>query len=242
MIKIVDMHCHILPGVDDGAKDWETAKQILQMEYDQGVRGIIFTPHYREHYFETNARELVAQYTKMLEVVKEMGLNMRLHLGCECHSHENMGEHLRGRFCLTMAQSPYVLTEFSSAHSYQKIRNQIYELINQGYRPIIAHIERYPCILENPDKIQELLDLGAEIQVNADSVLGMDGRAVKKFCKKLMKADQIDYIGSDVHDTKNRASHIGKCAKYVERKMGTDYAVRIFYENPLNIIRKRVGE
>lgn len=237
MIKIVDMHCHIIPELDDGAHDWEMARKLILSEYAQGVRSVIFTPHYRIGYFETTRQDIVRQFNKMRREVRAMGLRMHLHLGCECHSHERMCEHLDSGFCLTMAKSKYVLVEFSSAHSYRKIRNQIYELVSAGYLPIIAHIERYPCIVEVRERVQELIGLGAYIQVNANSLLGYDGKTVRRFCIGLMKKEQIHFIGSDAHNCKDRKSNIGKCAKYVERKMGTVYAARIFYDNPMRIVR-----
>ncbi|MDD3404439.1 MAG: hypothetical protein PHQ72_13980 [Hespellia sp.] len=242
MIEIVDMHCHILPGVDDGAADLYISKEILRMEYEQGVRRIIFTPHYRERYFETNRSLLIGRYYEVKQLIKEMGLNIHIHLGCECHCHEKIGEHLKSGFCLTMAKGDYVLIEFSSSDNYAKIRGYIYDMINLGYKPIIAHIERYPCIVEKPELVRTLRDLGASIQVNADSILGIDGRVAKKFCQQLMKQDEIDFVGSDVHNCTTRKTNIGKCATYVEHKMGRRYARRIFFENPMKVIKKKVGE
>ncbi|MDD2979696.1 MAG: hypothetical protein PHN80_06945 [Hespellia sp.] len=238
MIGIVDMHCHILPGLDDGAKNWNVAWKMIQREYDQGVRRIIFTPHYRERYFEVDQRDAVRQYNQMRSLLARMNMKLRVHLGCECHSHDRMVEHLQSGECLTMAQSKYVLIEFSSAHNFPKIRNRIYELVKSDYKPIIAHIERYPCIVEDIEKVKELIELGAYIQVNADSLLGLESNRIKKFCRQLMKADWIHFIGSDTHDCVDRISNIGKCAKMVEHKMGVSYATRIFYDNPMKIVRK----
>lgn len=242
MIEIVDMHCHILPGVDDGAADLTMSKKILQMEYEQGVRRIIFTPHYRERYFETDRMTLIKQYYQVKSLIKKMGLKIHIHLGCECHCHEQLGEHLQNGFCLTMAKGNYVLVEFSSSDNYAKIRKYVYDMVNLGYKPVIAHIERYPCMVECPESVFSLRTLGAFIQVNADSILGLDGKSIKKFCLRMMKDDLVDFVGSDVHNCTTRKTNIGKCASYVERKMGKAYAKRIFYENPMMIINKKVGE
>ncbi|MDD3361317.1 MAG: hypothetical protein PHW34_06535 [Hespellia sp.] len=242
MIEIVDMHCHILPGVDDGAANLTVSKRILQMEYDQGVRRIIFTPHYRERYFETDRKVLIEQYYQVKNLIRKMGLRIHIHLGCECHCHEQMGEHLKTGFCLTMAKGDYVLIEFSSSDNYAKIRGYIYDMVNLGYKPIIAHIERYPCIVENPEQVNELIELGAYIQVNADSVIGLDGRAVKRFCQELMKTDQVHFIGSDTHNDTTRKTNMKKCVSYVERKMGKKYVQKIFFENPMKIINRKKGE
>lgn len=238
MVGIIDIHCHILPGLDDGPKKMETSMQLLRMEYEQGVRAIIFTPHYRKHFFETTREDIIRQYMKMHRKIVRSNIRIGTHLGCECHSHHHMVKKLEEETLLTMAKSSYVLVEFSSRHNYRAIRNQIYELVNHGFQPIIAHIERYPCMVEDIDKVEELIDLGAYIQVNAGSVLGEDGRQIKKYCYRLIKKDWVHFIASDAHDCNDRSPNIGKCAAYIEKKMGNEYARKIFRENPLKIIRK----
>ena len=137
-----------------------------------------------------------------------------------------------------MAGSRYVLIEFSMNDLFPTIRNYVYELITHGYQPIIAHVERYFCC-QKMEKIQELKDMGALIQVNAGSVLGEEGWKLKKFCLELMKKDLIDFIASDTHNTSDRKLNLKKCASYVTKKMGKQYAERIFFNNPLNILKNR---
>ena len=130
------------------------------------------------------------------------------------------------------------MTEFSTNDSFVTVRNYIYELITKGYRPIVAHVERYFCCQE-PERIQELKKLGAQIQINADSVLGYEGHTIKKFCAGLMKDDLVDFIGSDAHNLEGRKMNLGKCAIYVRKKMGQDYAEEIFVDNPRRIWKSR---
>ncbi len=137
-----------------------------------------------------------------------------------------------------MAGGRYVLIEFSTNDLFPVIRNYIYELTGKGYRPIVAHVERYFCC-QNVKSVQELRNLGALIQVNAGSILGEDGRRIKKFCRDLMKQNLVDFVGSDTHNTTSRTLNLEKCASYVARKMGKTYARRLFYENPLKVWKNR---
>ena len=219
---LVDIHCHILPGVDDGAPDMETSRAMIRDAYEQGVRYIIATPHYRPEMFEPSMKKVIRD-VKLVPYEE---------------STEQMIRHLDKKLRPTMLGSRYVLAEFSTNDSFVTVRNYIYELITKGYRPIVAHVERYFCCQE-PERIQELKKLGAQIQINADSVLGYEGHTIKKFCAGLMKDDLVDFIGSDAHNLEGRKMNLGKCATYVRKKMGQDYAEEIFVDNPRQIWKSR---
>ena len=169
---LVDIHCHILPGVDDGAPDMETSRAMIRDAYEQGVRYIIATPHYRPEMFEPSMKKVIRVYHELRDYAEEVGIGLRL--GCEYYRNEQMIRHLDKKLRPTMLGSRYVLTEFSTNDSFVTVRNYIYELITKGYRPIVAHVERYFCCQE-PERIQELKKLGAQTQINADSVLGKKG-------------------------------------------------------------------
>lgn len=233
---LVDIHCHILPGVDDGAPDMETSRAMIRDAYEQGVRYIIATPHYRPEMFEPSMKKVIRVYHELRDYAEEVGIGLRL--GCEYYRNEQMIRHLDKKLRPTMLGSRYVLTEFSTNDSFVTVRNYIYELITKGYRPIVAHVERYFCCQE-PERIQKLKKLGAQIQINADSVLGYEGHTIKKFCADLMKDDLVDFIGSDAHNLEGRKMNLGKCATYVRKKMGQDYAEEIFVDNPRRIWKSR---
>ena len=233
---LVDIHCHILPGVDDGAPDMETSRAMIRHAYEQGVRYIIATPHYRPEMFEPSMKKVIRVYHELRDYAEEVGIGLRL--GCEYYRNEQMIRHLDKKLRPTMLGSRYVLAEFSTNDSFVTVRNYIYELITKGYRPIVAHVERYFCCQE-PERIQELKKLGAQIQINADSVLGYEGHTIKKFCAGLMKDDLVDFIGSDAHNLEGRKMTLGKGAAYVRKKMGQDYAEEIFVDNPRQIWKSR---
>jgi len=235
MIGIIDVHCHILSGVDDGAKTLEESKKMLEMEYAQGVRTIIATPHYRRHMFQYSKEKVEEQYKQLQEVAAKVGDGLKLVLGCEYYAEQDMVERLNNDKCYTIAGTRHVLTEFSSATEYSFMRECIYALISNGYIPIIAHVERYVALKKN--QIKELVELGALMQLNADSILGKKGHKVKKFCQNMMKEDLLNFVGTDAHGIRERAPRIAKCARYVEKKMGQDYAQKIFINNPAEILK-----
>lgn len=233
MNGIYDIHCHIIPGVDDGSKSLEMSKWMLQKEYKEGVRHIIATPHFRYDMFEPKLETVKKQFLRVRAAAEEIGIEM--HLGCELHASMDMGECLKRGERLTMAGSRYVLTEFSTSDEKSFIRERTQNLIRKGYYPIIAHVERYRAVKGNLDFVEELRDMGAYIQVNTDSIIGKDGFTVKHFCKKLIKAELLDFVGTDGHDKGSRAPEIGRCCDRIEKMMGSRYAKRIFIENPEKI-------
>lgn len=238
MTGIYDVHCHIVPEVDDGADNIETAVKLLQMEYKDGVRTIYVTPHYRKRMFETSMKKIEKQFSLLKTEAANIGSDLHMYLGCEFHANMDMTEMLVARERPTMGGSRCVLTEFSEQTEFAFIQERCYALLSQGYDPIIAHAERYSALYKKFDALSQLVDMGAYIQMNAASILGVDGFGMKLFCKKVMKMDLLHFVGSDAHNTGDRKPMMGKCAEYMEKVMGQDYARKILIENPKNIIEE----
>ena len=232
MIGIYDMHCHLIPDVDDGPVDMETTKALLQKEYEQGVRNIYLTSHYRKGMFETSAEYIRQQFELVKEEAKKIDPEFQVMLGCEFHACMDMTDMLKKKARPTMGDTRCVLIEFSGRHDYKMIQERCYALLSSGYTPIIAHAERYPVLFKKYDYLEDLIGMGAYIQMNANSILGLDGFWMKQFCKKVMKKDLLHFVGSDAHDLGERAPAIGACAEYIEKVMGTEYAKRILIDNP----------
>ena len=211
MKELFDVHCHMVPGVDDGAADLEESLAMLKMQHEDGVRKIIITPQYRRRMFETPAQKV--------------------------HSNMDLQDILEKRKYVTMAGSSYVLLEFSEGDSAQHIRERVYNVLSCGYEPIIAHVERYQATVKSVGFSSDLVDMGARLQVNVESILGKYTWGAKRYCRKLMKEDLLGFVGSDSHNTKTRIPNIGAGAAYVSKKMGEAYAERIFHDNPMEILR-----
>lgn len=234
MKDLYDIHCHILPGVDDGAKDMEMAVKMIEQEKKAGVETIILTPHFRKEMFETPMEKIYDAFDALAYEVRDM--KVHLYLGCEFYASTDMTKILDKGMRPTLAGSPYVLTEFSTNTPQAFIKERTNALLISGYRPIIAHIERYRAMRKDLAFIEELIEMGCEMQVNADSIIGKDGFAAQRFCKNLIQADMLHYVGSDAHNMKRRASHIGECCEYLKKNMGRVYTGHIFRDNPRKIL------
>ena len=153
---IFDIHCHIVPGVDDGAADIEETRKLLEMEYKQGVRNIILTPHFRFRMFETPLKKVQRQFCLAEEAAADISKDLHLYLGCEFHANMEMLPMLREKKVSTMAGSRYVLVEFSHNSEASYIRERLSAMLSGGYRPIVAHIERYEATRTDLDFVEEI--------------------------------------------------------------------------------------
>ena len=232
-----DIHCHILPGVDDGSGDLMTSMAMLKMEYGDGIRNIILTPHFRHSMFENRAGDLVRQFDILKNKAEEVFPDLSLYLGCEVHQSSDMADRLLDGKTLTMAGSDYVLVEFSGGDEKNLIRQRVREIQQCGFIPVLAHVERIETIRRELDFAVELKDVGVELQVNADTIIGKEGFFKKRFARQLMKEDLIDYVGSDAHGVKNRPPHMGECMRQIEKSMGKAYARHLLIENPSRILK-----
>lgn len=237
MVGMIDVHCHILPGIDDGAANLTVARALLQKQYQDGVRAIIATPHYRKRMFEPSAGAVIASYQNLREQAMRMGI--QLFLGCEYHVNMEITEAVYAGKQPSMAGSRYVLSEYSSASTESFIKERSYHMLSRGLIPVIAHVERYPVLTKNLDLIEELQEMGCMLQVNAGSILGEDGFKVKSFCKKALSYGLVDLVGSDSHDLKHRKPRLGECAVWLEKKIGQDYMERLLRENALKILQNK---
>lgn len=238
MSGFYDIHTHILPHVDDGAADMKETMHLLKMEYDDGVRTIYATPHYRRNMFEPSMEKVREQYELVVAKAAEKFKDLRILPGCEFHVNLDMVETLEAGGRPGMGGTRCVLAEFSERSDANTIQNRCYELLSHGYQPIIAHAERYPAIRKNLSFLEQLVDMGNYIQMNADSIVGNDGLGMKWYCKNVMKRDLLHFVGSDAHNIRDRKPAMGKCAEYMEKVMGKAYMEKILIENPREMIEE----
>lgn len=233
---MIDIHCHLLFGVDDGPEKIEQSIAMLKIAAEQGITNIILTPHYRRGMFKFDG-ELVLQNMKELEpYASELGIE--LHAGTEVHVNGDILEYLDERKVFSLAGTEYVLTEYGYNTEYSYIFKMSHELLRHGYIPVIAHVERYGCLIKNPKRLEELQEIGALIQCNAAAILGEEGWGTKQFCKKALKHGWVDIVASDSHDIKKRACYMEDAYDYVSEKYSEKLAYRLTTKNPKMIIGK----
>ncbi len=235
-VKYIDIHSHILPGIDDGAKDMETSLKMLRTAAEEGIKEVILTPHYKPGHRNASPETVRKLTMKLQEKVLESGLKMTLLTGNEIFYHRGMAGLLSaGRVC-TLADTDSVLVEFFPAEEYAEIRSGVYQIRAEGYRPVLAHAERYQNVCRDTKYVEELIHMGAYIQINAGSIMGNYGFGTKQFCKRLLKKELVHFVATDAHDTGRRAPYLRDCGKYLVSKFGETYADNILYGNARRIL------
>ncbi len=226
-----DIHCHILPAVDDGSQSMEETMEMLRIAASEGIRCMIVTPHYKEGRRSPGAARIKERMEVVQEALDEEGIPIRLYPGNEIFYTSEFEEKLEEGRILSMNHSEYLLVEFSPFEDYVCIRNAMNSILSAGYIPILAHVERYQCMLKDVKHVADLLAMGCRIQVNASSVTGDNGYKVKQYVHKLLKLKQVDYIGTDAHNTERRRPAMKKCAELLVKKYGEEYAMALLNDN-----------
>lgn len=234
-MNIIDIHCHILPYVDDGAANLEEALTLLQLEAQQGVTEICLTPHLRHKMFESSDEKLREKFNQLQDAAWDQNIPIKLHLSREYYYDDHFKKALKEKNVLPMG-GDVLLTEFSYSSDYQALHAAAEEILNAGFIPLFAHVERYKAFQDDPDCGKPLVEMGVLLQMNADSIIGQDGRKTKLLSERLLKTGCIHVVASDAHDTENRVPNLKKCADYLEKKIGRAGTHRLMHDNPLAIL------
>ena len=237
--NFIDVHCHILPGLDDGAKDIEQAKEMFMTAYEEGIRTIIATPHNYASRRSVSTQTIIDTCRQMKEYLAEWELPVSLYVGNEIYYRSGVAELLEEKKILSLADSRYVLVEFDPYAEFTYIRDGLGEIMGYGYFPILAHAERYDCLFQKSERIGELRNAGVYIQVNAASFLENWGSEFRKRSRELLKKERIDLIGTDAHSNRSRAPKMDKCAAYIYKKLGDTKAEKLLFSNPRAILENR---
>ena len=235
MIKIADIHCHVLPYVDDGAEQKEVSMELLKEQFAQGVRIVCCTPHLRKGMFETPDEEIYQQFDKLKERARIFHGQMQLYLSREYYCDASFIKRVKTKNVIPMGNSNYLLTEFSTRYTKEQAAEIVQMIRKYGYRPLLAHVERFPE-LKDLKTIERLIHLGAKIQVNAGSLLGREGLGQALWTRKLIKHHLVHVVASDAHDMESRPPEMDLAAEYLVKKVGSEETKSLLYENAITIL------
>ena len=237
MNQFVDIHCHILPGVDDGSQTPEETKAMLQKAWDEGIQIMVATPHYHKQRGKNDIELIKKQLLLTRKLAKEVNPKMQICLGMEIYSGEDVPELLKEGRVVSIRKSRYILVEFSPGDEFQYILNAVRKLQMSGHTVIIAHIERYNCLRKDISNVEYLREMGAYLQVNTGSITGSYGRSVKKFLREVLKAHLVQLVGTDAHGSERRTPKMQEAYKEVVKRCGEEYADQIFGQNAKKVLR-----
>ncbi len=195
---LTDMHSHLIPGIDDGVKTKEEAFAVIDQFLQMGYQKIITTPHIMTDYFGNTAESVTAAYEKFLAEVEEAGYKFKFECAAEYYLDENFYSAIIEKKKILTFGDRFFLFETNVVSEPLNIKEFIFSATSQGYRPILAHPERYQYM--TLEKAQDLTDRGVLLQINMLSLIGYYGPQVQKLSEKLIAKRLADLLGSDCHN------------------------------------------
>ena len=238
-MQFADMHNHILFGVDDGARSEAEMYRMLDASYADGVRHLCFTPHYHPSYFGEHQEQISAAFGLAEAYAAQNCPDLKLYLGNEIRYERSCIEWLEQARCRSLNDTAYLLVGFLYPEPAENILEAMLRVLNAGYTPVLAHVERYETFHRDLREIDCLKSRGVKLQVDAQSPLGGLGHGAKVRARRLLDTGAVDLIASDAHDLARRPPQLSVCFEFVSRKYGAGYAQHLFWEEPLRIVNAK---
>ena len=231
---MIDMHSHIINGIDDGSKSIEMTINMLRKAEESGTTDIIATPHFMRGRFEVEYNEVLKKVEELKNMALENNININIYAGQEVYYNKNILQYYNDNMIGTINNTKYMLIEFPMLDfNIDEIIDTIYELQIRGIVPIIAHPERYKLFIKKPSMINVLINEGMLFQMNAGSITGKFGRDVKKTATKYLEHNIYSFIGSDAHRDRGRDTDMREALNILEEHKKEEFINngRVILEN-----------
>jgi protein-tyrosine phosphatase len=230
---MIDIHSHILPGVDDGSPSMEVSLEMLRLAAANGTTDIVATPHANSHFphDDANIRFLFRQLSENAAGV------INLHLGCDFHlNFDNLNDALENPAKYTINGNGYLMVELPDLTSLPAMRNVLRRLLDTRIIPVITHPERNPSVQGQIRDVETWVRDGCLVQITAQSLTGRFGTRAQRFSEALLQQDLVHFVASDAHDTTDRPPNLLPAFKLVARRWGKDRAETLFINNPASAL------
>ena len=228
-----DIHCHILPEVDDGPKSWDIAVEMCRMAVADGITHAVATPHANNRYsYDRNyLKDLLAQ------LQARVGTSPQLTLGCDFHlSYENLERVLEQPHIYTIGETNYLLVELSNYGIPIQIADCFMRLGDRGLTPILTHPERNPILQQTPQRVLEWVEQGCLVQVTASALTGFWGERPDIVARWLLDRSAVHFLATDAHDHKRRVPILSQARDLAAQIAGSEYAQALVESNPAAVV------
>lgn len=224
---MIDIHCHILPGIDDGAVNMEESLEMAKLAVKEGIRTIIATPHHKNGVYDNSKTSIVDKVNELNEALQKESIPVKILPGQETRIYGEMVEDYQNDEILPLNGGNYLFVELPSSHVPRYTEQLLFDLQMKGLSPIIVHPERNREIIERPEKLYQLVKKGALTQVTASSVAGYFGKNIKKFSLQLIDANLTHFVSSDAHNLTRRSFKMVEALDVIEKKFGMEMVYQL---------------
>ncbi|MFJ7937164.1 tyrosine-protein phosphatase [Peribacillus sp. NPDC096622] len=227
MRNLIDIHCHILPGVDDGSADMKESMDMAKKAVEAGITHLYATPHHLNEKYVNVKNNIIDRAVRLNESLQQNNIPLTIHLGQEVRIHRDIFNSLEKKEILTLDDNnTYLLLELPSGKVPTYTQEVIYELLIKGITPIIVHPERNKELIENHKLLFELVQEGALTQLTSGSIIGLFGKNVKSFSKKIIEHNLTHFIATDAHNLGSRGFTLQQAYETITKAYGIE---RTFY-------------
>ena len=234
---MIDLHCHIVPNVDDGASDLNESIEMIRAQVRQGVTEICLTPHMRIDMFCTSDDKIAQEYRQLVHRLKEEHIQVKLRVSREYFYDTEFRKRLRDGKVMPMGDFRVLLLEFGLEVPSEILPEASKRVQEAGFTPMFAHVERYRAVQKDIELVKQLMDMGTVIQINAGALLGDDGKQLKNVAWSLLRKGYVSVIASDAHGIRDRVPNLRRCYTLLEKEIGRKNAEILLCRNPEAILR-----
>ncbi|MBN2017874.1 MAG: hypothetical protein JW794_07100 [Candidatus Cloacimonetes bacterium] len=232
---MIDIHTHVLPGIDDGAQNLDDTLEILEALQAQGVTELVATPHIITGVYN-NSRTIIDQKISVVkQLIKDKEFKINIHSGAELYLEPDIVQKVKDQK-LTLAASNYVLIETALQQFPDNFEDILFNFQQEGFRPIIAHAERFNPFMENFDYLLQIVNRDIYVQMNSGSILGVYGNAVRDLALAMLHKGCVHVVASDVHGLNKRPILMKDAFEFVAMEFSNTLAENLFYKNPRRIL------
>lgn len=235
---MIDLHSHILPGLDDGARDWEQALAMARMAAEDGVRTIVCTPHWEVGRFDNRRPQILSAFEEFQKKVKEEGIPLTLYPGSELRLDVSLSARVQSGEVLTLNDGGrYILLELSGETLPDNLEDFIFRFQLDGITPVISHVERNKAFREDAGRLYRLVQSGVLTQLTTFSLLGQAGEEIRKFSLLLLEHRMVHVLATDAHGLRTRSPRLSEGFEIVKAVLGEEKAMEMVDGIPGRIIR-----
>lgn len=236
---MIDLHCHLLPGIDDGASTLDVSLAMAQMAIDDGIQSLACTPHIYPGLYENTAEGIRKGITQFQAELDQRQMPLRLYEGADVHLVPNLGDGIATGRIPTLARSRYLLLEPPHHVQPPRFEESVFALKLAGFVPVITHPERLSWIPDHYPMLARLVQGGAWMQLTSGSIVGRFGKAPRHISERMLDEGLVHIIATDAHDTKRRPPLLGEGREAAARRVGDEEATHMVVTRPAGIIADR---
>jgi protein-tyrosine phosphatase len=236
---VIDLHCHLLPGLDDGASDIHVSLDMAKASVEQGVTILACTPHILPGLYHNTGPAIRQATAKLQKVLNSQRIQLRLVTGADVHMCPDFVEGLRAGRLLTINDSRYVLVEPPHHTAPPQMEDFFFKILVAGYVPILTHPERLTWVSSRYDTIKRLVGAGVWMQITAGSITGAFGRAPLELAQRMLDEGCVHIVASDAHDAERRPPDLAAAREVLTRRLGAEETQHLVHTRPLGVLKDR---